>query len=92
VGGLIAFVVILTLFITKKCEQERLEGTWRAVCIREEITFDGSSFIRGRETGDFILRLNMIYFSSVCSGYPIRITDGYIVLNSIHYLRTCESH
>lgn len=89
-GGLIAFVVILVLFITKKCEQGGLEGTWRAACIREEITFDGGSFIRGRETGNFILRLNMIYFSSVCNGYPIRITGGYIFLDGIHYLRTSE--
>jgi len=85
-AGFITFIYIVFYFFNGNYIGNRLDGTWRAVCIQDEITFDGNSFIRGQENGEYRIRANFIYFCVNCNGYPIKITARYIVLNGIHYL------
>jgi len=87
VGVCIAFIFMLFHFFSGNYIGDRLEGTWRAVCIRDEITFEGTSFIRGREAGEFRIRANMIYFCTKCTGYTIRVTENHLWINSILYFR-----
>ena len=87
-GALIAFCGILFHFISGNYIGESLEGTWRAICIHDEITFAGSSFTHGRRTGEFRVRANLIFFCTNCSGYPLRmITAEYMMINGILYFR-----
>jgi hypothetical protein len=91
VGAFITFVGITIHFLSGNYIGERLDGTWRAVCIQDEITFDGASFTRGQETGKFRVRANLICFCESCIGYPIRVTERYLMLNGIYYLRSSSS-
>jgi len=92
VGGFITFIYIIFHFFSGNYIGDRLEGTWRAVCIQEEITFEGNSFVRGREAGEFRVRANLIYFGAHCNGYPIRLTTQYLWLNGVYYLRTTSEN
>jgi len=85
IGGFITFVCIMIHFLSGDYIGERLDGTWRAACIQDEITFYGDSFTRGRETGEFRVRANLIFFCENCKGYPIRVTTRYLMLDGIHY-------
>jgi len=87
IGGIITFVFIILHFTSGRYIGERLEGTWRAACVHSEIIFNGNTFIRGREVGEFRIRANLIYFCTNYNGYPIRITTRYMVLNGIYYFR-----
>jgi len=86
-SALIALVGIFFHFISGNYVGNRLEGTWRAICTRDEITFTGDTFDRGRETGVFRVRANLIFFCESCSGYPLRITAEYMMINGIIYFR-----
>jgi len=86
-GAFITLIGIFVHFYTGSYIGERLEGTWRAVCIHDEITFIGNYFIRGREIGEFRVRANLIFFCANCNGYPLRITTEYMMINGILYLR-----
>ena len=86
VGAFITFIYIIFHFLSGNHIGERLEGTWRAVCIRDEITFEGNTFTRGREAGEFRIRANLIYFCVNCNGYLIRVTERYLILNGIYYI------
>jgi len=90
VAGTITFIYIIFQFISGNYIGERLEGTWRAACIQDEITFEGSSFTRGWKYGEFWLRANLIYFCVNGNGYPLRITARYMVLDGIYYFRVEE--
>jgi hypothetical protein len=87
IGAVITFIGIMFHFFSGNYIGNRLEGTWRAVCIHDEITFAGDGFIHGRDAGDFRVRANSIYFCIDCAGYPIRITERYMILNGIYYFR-----
>jgi hypothetical protein len=86
-AAVITFIGIMLYFFSGNYIGDRLEGTWRAVCINDEITFSGNTFARRREAGEFHVRTNLIYFCINCNGYPIRITTQYMVLNGIYYFR-----
>ena len=86
-GMFITFVYIIFLFLRGNSVEERIQGTWSAVCIQDEIIFTGNAFIRGRETGEFRIMANLIYFNLEDSGYPIKVTEHYMVINEIYYLR-----
>jgi len=84
---LIVLVYIIFLFWSGNYMYERVQGTWRAACIQDEIIFVERTFVRGRESGNFRVRANVIYFGTDEIGYPIRITSQFIVINGIYYLR-----
>lgn len=85
-GTLIAFAYLVFYFFSGNHIGERLEGTWRAVCARDEITFSGNAFTRGSENGEFRVRANLIYFCASGRGYPIRVIANYLVLNGVCFL------
>lgn len=87
ISAIITLIYIVPHFFSGNYIRERLEGTWRATCIQEEIIFTGNTYIRGQESGEFRVWSNMIYFGANCYGYPIRITARYLVINGIYYLR-----
>ena len=86
-GAFITLIGIFVHFFSGSYIGERLEGTWRAVCIHDEITFSGDIFTRGQSTGEFRVRANLIFFCASCNGYPLRITAEYMMINGILYLR-----
>jgi|GEM_PF-5164052 len=89
-GVFITLVGIFVHFFSGSYIGERLEGTWRVVCIHDEITFIGNYFTRGQRAGEFRVRANLIFFCVSCSGYPIRITAGYVMINGVIYFRVCD--
>jgi hypothetical protein len=87
-AGFVTFIVIIFHFLSGNYIGDRIQGTWRAVCTREEITFAGNTFTRGRENGEFWMRGNLIFFGENENGYPIRVIADYIVMNGVFYLRS----
>ena len=52
-AGLVTVLAIIFHFTSGNYVGDRLEGTWRAPCIQESITFNSDRFTRGRETEYF---------------------------------------
>jgi len=86
-GAVITFIYLLFNFFSGSYVRERLDGTWKAICIQDELTFMGSTYTRGRESGEFRIRANYIYFCANGYRYPIRITSQYLWLNGIYYVK-----
>jgi len=84
---LIVLLGIISHFFSGNYTENRLEGTWRAPCIQETITFCGNTYIRGRETGEFNVKANVIYFGANCTGYSLKISSQYLCLNGVYYFR-----
>ena len=84
---LIALIGIISNFASGNYIGDRLDGTWCAPCIQETITFYGNTFIRGRETGEFNVRANIIYLSANCTGYSLKISSEYLCINGVYYFR-----
>jgi hypothetical protein len=87
VAGTITFIYIIFHFFSGNYMGDRLEGTWRAVCTQDTIIFKGDTFIRGQTSGEFWVRANLIYFCTNYSGYPIRVTTRYMLLNGVLYFQ-----
>ena len=82
----IVFIYFLCLFLSGCRRVENIQGTWRAICIQDELTFINRDYTRGGETRKFSIRRNQIYFGCG-NGYPIMIKTRYMVVNGVFYLR-----
>ena len=61
-AGIIVFIYILFLFHGGSRRVESIQGTWRAICMQDEITFTNKDYTRNGETREFSIRRNQIYF------------------------------